>query len=74
MLPTNFGDDTEGASVVASLGDLDVGHVLRGKPEPWCRVVGNAARLFGDCVKRALLFEIPVESLSDNRGYVCYLI
>ena len=74
MLATDFGDDAEGASVVAALGDLDVGHVLRGKPESWCRVVGNVARLFGDCVKRALLFEISVEGLSDNRGYVCHLI
>ena len=74
MLATDFGDDTEGTSVVAALSDLNVGHVLRSKPESRRRVVGNEARLFGDCVKRALLFEIPVESLSDNRGYVCYLI
>jgi len=43
VLATDLGDDAEGASVVASFGDFDVGHVIRGEPESGRGIVGDEA-------------------------------
>jgi len=74
MLAPDLRNDAEGAGVITTLGNLDVGHVIWGEAKSWRGVVGNVARLGGDGVERAILSEVSFKSLADDGGDIGDLV